>query len=79
MVLGMRLRFLNYAIHRDAAVGTNGRTRGTSDAGLGLDIGSVVIATVIDILGLQLEHIAGTRHYTKVATLASLAVYVNCT
>ena len=51
----------------------------TSYAGLRLDIGSIVIAPVIDILGLQLEHIARTRHHTKVATLASLAVYVHCT
>ncbi len=71
--------FLNYAIHRDASVGTDGGTCGTSYAGLRFDIGSVVIAAVIDILSLQLEHIAGACHHTKVATFASLAVYVHST
>lgn len=71
--------FLNYAIHRDASVRTDGGTCGTSYAGLWFDIRSVVIAAVIDILGLQLEHIAGTSHNTKVTPLASLAVYVHST
>ncbi len=71
--------FFNYAVHCDASVRADGGTGCTPYAGFRGDILGVVITTVVDILGLKLEHIAWASHYTEVTSFAPLSVYVHST
>lgn len=66
--------FVNYAVNFKATVGANGGTRCTSDAGIGLCGIGKVIATVINLLGLQFKNVTRAGYDTKAAPLATLAV-----
>lgn len=73
----MRLVYL-YAIHLDASVRTYPCAGAAACAVLGVSHIRIVIATVVDLIGLQGQSVGGTSHYTEVASLASVDVDGNC-
>lgn len=72
-------RFLYHAVHCDASVGADCGTRGAAYAGFRCGVDGIVVSSVVHILGLQREHVAGTRYHAQVTALASFAVNVHST
>lgn len=66
--------FLDGAIDCDTTVGTYDSAGSASDTAPGVVIVDEVIASVVDILGLKMEYIAGACHHTEVASFTSLAI-----
>ena len=64
--------FINYAIHCYAPVGADSGAGGTAYTGIRVGVGGEMISAVIDIFGLQREHVARARNDTEVATFASM-------
>lgn len=74
----VRELFLYDPIDRDAAVGAYSGAGGAADAVVGLVIGHKVIASVVDVFGLQSEDITRTGDHAEVAAFATFLIDVYC-
>lgn len=64
--------FAHYCtVHFDAGVGAHCGAGSAAYARVGVGGVGIVVAAVVNIVGLKLEHIGGTGHYAKVAPLAT--------
>lgn len=70
--------FEHHTVHFYASVGTHSGTRGTADASFRLRHIRKVIASVVDVLGLQVQYIGRTCHHTEVTPFAALFVNSDC-
>ena len=70
--------FFDKTIHSDATVGTYCGTCRTAYTGIRIEVSDIMIAPVIDLFGLKLQHIAGTCYHTEVTTFATFDVNVDC-
>ena len=66
--------FFHHAIYFNASVGANSGAGGAADTFVGVFGISVVVAAIINLLGLEGEDIHRTRHNTQVATFAALFI-----
>lgn len=71
------LIFNHLTVDSDTPVGTYCGTGRTTYAFLGVSLESVVITAIVHFLGLQLQRISGTGHYTQFAAFAMLKVDVD--
>lgn len=66
--------FFNYAVNLDAGIGTYYGAGRATDARLFVGREREMIAAVVNLLGLEGEHVAGTGDHAEVATFAALGI-----
>lgn len=66
--------FFHDAVYLDACIGTHRGASSTADAGFGMLREREMITSVVDLFGLEEQHIGRAGNYAKFASLAALLV-----